>query len=137
MKKYKQVAIILFALLFIFIMTACTGKPSDDGSNVKTIRISMNILYPQNSEKKDTLDISMQVQEKATVMQVLESYTNQEGIPIVVDSYDTPAVTSINGVKAKNRLEWIYTVNGEETATPASEYVLENHDKIVWKLTKK
>ena len=137
MKKYKQVTIILFALLFIFTMTACTGKPSDDGSNVKTIRISMSILYPQSSEKKDTRHISMQVQEKATVMQVLESYTNQEGIPIVVDSYDTPAVTAINGVKAKNRLKWIYTINGKETSVSASECVLKNNDKIVWKLMKK
>ncbi len=133
-KKPVRIAAVFLALLLVFGLSACGGDPADDGSDVETMRVSLSITYPEDAKKENVDSYSMQVQEKATVLQILESYTNQEGIEMTVDtSYDTPTVVSINDVQAEGPSKWIYSVNGDEEITKgASEYKLEDGDQVVW-----
>lgn len=127
----------LTALMLIFLLTlslsACGSDPSDDGSDVKTISVTMSILYPESAHKENLTDYRMQIQEDATVMQILESYSDQEGVNIEVNTSAAPYVTSINDVNADGTSEWVCEVNGKEKITKEiSEYEVGDGDKIVW-----
>ena len=101
MKKtfIKRTFLILLVLIMTFTMAACID-PSEDGSDVKMITVKMNILYPDSSDSgadipKDEKNYKISVEESATVIQILEAYSQQENIDISVDKSDTVYVTSI------------------------------------------
>ena len=130
--KQKFTAVLL-ALLLIFALAACGGDPAEDGSDVETIQINMNIEYPVDGKRENVEHYAMTVEENATVLQVLESYSDQEGLAIEVDTSGTTNVTAINEIKTANGSGWVYEVNGETITKAASEYKVKNGDKIVWK----
>ena len=69
-------------------------------------------------------------------MQILESYSNQEGVNIEVNTSDAdaPYVTSINDVNADGTSQWVCEMNGKKKITKEiSEYEVKDGDKIVWK----
>ena len=88
MKKRTGQKLFIFLLLAVLIVSVygCAGDPSADGSDIHTIRVSLTILYPENADQKPIENYSMQVEENATVMQVLESYSSQEGVQIQVET---------------------------------------------------
>lgn len=130
----KQLTVLVLALILILAMASCGSQPSDDGSDINTVTVTMNILYPEEAKKQDLENFDMQVQEDATVMQILESYSNQEGIPIEVDTSSTPYVTSINQVSSEGSSGWIYEINDDTSITKgASDYKVKDGDKIFWK----
>ena len=129
----KKLTAIAIALLLIFSLAACGGDPSDDGSDVKTINVTLSILYPGDSHKESVEGYAMNIQDKATIMQILESYADQQSVAITVDTSASPYVTSINGVKAKGSSGWVFEVNDKSITKGASECKVKNGDKIVWK----
>ena len=136
MKKNRKK--ILGTLLCIFVlaftMTSCGGDPSEDGSDIKTIIVSFSILYPENSGKANVENHKMQVQEDATILQLLESYTDQEGLESEINNSGTPYITSINEVRENGSFGWVCEVNGSSRLTKGvSNYKVQNGDRIVWK----
>ena len=132
----KKMTAPALAFLLILSLSSCGGDPSDDGSDVNTINVTMSILYPESQQKENLIDYSMQIQEDATVMQILESYSNQEGVNIEVNTSDAdaPYVTSINDVNADGTSQWVCEMNGKKKITKEiSEYEVKDGDKIVWK----
>lgn len=136
MKKKKQIRVnaVLLMLLLIVTLASCGIDPADDGNDVETMRISLSVIYPEDAQKENVDSYSMQVQEKATVLQILESYTNQEGIEMSVETSDNvPTVVSINDVRSDGPSKWVYSVNDNHKITKeASEYQLQDGDQVVW-----
>lgn len=130
----RKCTIIFLICILAFAAAACSSDPSEDGSDINTINVTMNILYPKDSHKDNVEGYTMQVQENATVMQILEAYSNQEGIEMEVDTSGTPYVTSINEVKAKGSSGWTYEVSEDTNITKgADEYKVKDGDSIVWR----
>lgn len=133
-KILKRSIAVVLSLLLVFAVTACGGNPSDDGSDVNTINVTLSITYPKDAKKDNVKEFAMNVEENATVLQILESYCNQENIPVDVESSGTTYVTSINGIKAKGSSGWVYEVNDDASITKAvDEYKVKDGDKVVWK----
>ncbi|MCB6993791.1 DUF4430 domain-containing protein [bacterium 210820-DFI.6.37] len=138
---FKRCAAVLLSALLVFSAAACSADPAEDGSDVNTVNVTLSILYPQDQLDKDKklMDVEsypMQVEEDATVMQILESYSDQEGIQVEVDTSGTPYVTSINGVKADGSSSWVYEVGEDNNITKgAAEYKVKDGDAITWKYT--
>lgn len=160
LKKYTAV---LLAMAFTFTMTACslTLDPSDDGNDLDTISVTVNIDYPDASEMadisstepsdeaadaatdeteaeaiaypEDINDFVMHVEQSATVMEVLQSFTDQEDIPLSIDS---SYVVSISDVEQTNSGRWVYEINGVKIADDATKRVAEDGDVITWKYVK-
>lgn len=148
----KKSVILIAALAFMLAMTACTVDPSDDGSDMDTITVTMNIDYPNGSDDahdKDYMDhvdddfaytdeqlediegYKMQVEHSATVMQILQSFANQENIPLL---FDTSYVVSIGNVNADDDHGWIFIVNdNDRIRDAATDYVAEDGDVITWR----
>lgn len=85
--------------------------------------------FPENLE-----NYPLQVEEKATVMQILEAYSNQEDVRIQVSTTDPHRVTAINGIAETETLGWSYEINGK-AGDPGNVAMdeLENGDQITWK----
>lgn len=84
---------------------------------------------PENLE-----NYPLQVEEKATVMQILEAYSNQEGVRIQVSSAEPHRVTAINGIAETKAFGWTYEINGKAgDPGDAAARELENGDHITWK----
>lgn len=130
-KRVRRLSILLLMFLLLS-ASGCAGDPAADGSDVNTIHISLSILYPQTPEQESVQDYTMQVEEKATVMQVLESYSSQEGVPIQVRDASSPEVIAIGDVAAEEGTQWRCTVNNEDVTDKASEQALEDGDEVVW-----
>ncbi len=146
LKKYLLIAL---ALILVLSMCACKVDPSDDGNDMKTIRIEMNLEYPDADDEEfavngivpefpaDIEDYKMKVEEGATVMQILESFASQNNIEIIVDkSGDTVYVTSIGGVAEGENTGWIFSVEDKNADVAASDYVPQNGDEITWEFIK-
>lgn len=131
----KRCTAVFLSVLLIFAAAACSADPAEDGSDVNTVNVTLSILYPEDKVLDADIGLTnvenypMQVQEDATVMQILESYTNQEGVEMEVDTSGTPYVISINGVKAKDSSGWIC-----ETGD-GSDITKKDGDAITWKYT--
>lgn len=144
--RFKKFTLLILALLLTFSITACLD-PAEDGSDVETITVSMNILYPdtladedgeeQEVEAENIRDFKMQVENSATILQILQSFADQEGITLQVsDSGETVYVTSINDIAEGKSSGWIYEVNGEASLEDCSNYVPKNGDEITWEYIK-
>lgn len=145
MKKVLKKYLLLVLVLVIALGTcACTINPADDGSDMKTIRVEMNIDYPDADDEEfygiegltflpDAEDYVMKVEEGATVMQILESFATQNNIEIQVEKDgDSVYVTSIGGVAAGENTGWIYEIEDKRADVPASDYTPVNGDEITW-----
>lgn len=141
----KKFILIISALIMTLAMTACTVDPSDDGSDTETITVYMNIDFPDTEDDDDEAadadmaypedieDFKMQVENGATVMQILESFASQNNIEVLVDdSSATLYVTSIAGVAAGDNSGWIYEVNDESIMEEAAKCTPSNGDEITW-----
>lgn len=133
MRKIERI-IFIFVLLIVLSVSfyGCTGDPAADGSDVNTIHISLTILYPTNAEQEPIENYTMGVEEKATVMQVLESFSSQEGIPIQVKNAASPEVTAIGGVEADKNMKWRCMLNDTDVTDNVSNQELKDGDAIVW-----
>lgn len=134
MKKRTGQKLFIFLLLAVLIVSVygCAGDPSADGSDIHTIRVSLTILYPENADQKPIENYSMQVEENATVMQVLESYSSQEGVQIQVENASSPKVVAIGNVSADEHMMWRCMLNDTDVTTIISDQELKDGDEIVW-----
>ena len=152
----KKIMAILLSLIMILSLAACANvDPSDDGSDVETITVKMNIIYSEdgsrevitsdgNSEEAEQVkeipenitNYKMHVENSATVLQILQSMAAQENMEVIVDESETIYVTSIDGVAEDDASGWIFEVNGksadETTDEGCSEYIPEDGDEITW-----
>lgn len=141
-KILKRCSAIFLICLLLAAVSGCGMDPSEDGSDVNMINVTLSILYSQDEVKDETKDetkdkdvipvtnvenYSMQVQEEATILQILESYSDQEGIDIQVSDSDNPYITSINGVSG-----WTCQVNGKDVTKDIEDYKAKNGDTIQW-----
>lgn len=133
MKKIiKRITLIALSFLLTFSLAACLD-PSADGSDIKTIHVSMDVIYPEDADDENVTDFEMQVEESATVLDVLKSFADQQNIEIAIDdSSSSVYVTAINGYTAEDTSGWIYEVNSKMIMEEASHYVLKNGDKVTW-----
>jgi len=134
-KTITKMIVTLLAILLAFGISGCGTKPSGSDSSLKTIAVTMNISYPQKSGKTDLKDYPMNVQQGATVLQVLEAYCEREGVNVSVDTTQGSYVTGINQVQATQHTGWVYEVNGQSSVNGADQQQVQNNDNIVWKVT--
>lgn len=131
-KNIKRITLIALTLLLTLTFAACMD-PSADGSDIKTIHVSMDVIYPEDADTENVTNFEMQVEESATVLDVLKSFADQQDIEVTIDdSSSSVYVTSINGFAAEDTSGWMYEVNGEMVMEEASHYVLENGDEVTW-----
>lgn len=131
-KNIKRITLIALTLLLTLTFAACLD-PSADGSDIKTIHVSMDVIYPKDADIENVTDFEMQVEESATVLDVLKSFADQQDIEVIIDdSSSSVYVTSINGYAAEDTSGWIYEVNNETVMEEASHYVLANGDEVTW-----
>lgn len=131
---FKTITATCFILVIMLAFTACNADPAADGSDIETIDVTLSILYPENAEKENLQQYPMQVQEHATVMQILESYSDQANVAIRVEDSEIPRVTAIDGITASDGFQWSYEVNGKNNfEDTASDHELKDGDSIVWK----
>lgn len=162
-KTFKRCIALIAALALMVSMTACAVDPSYDGSDMDTITVEMNIDFPDpeaisdnnvsesedvesntGTEDETVLEYSedvegykMQVENGATVMQILESFASQNDMEIQVASTDgTVYVTSIDGIASGDVSAWIYEINDKSVAEKSSKYIPKNGDKITWEFIK-
>ena len=143
-RNLKKYLLVVLALIIVLGTCACTINPADDGNDIKTIKVEMNIEYPEADDEEfygiegltfpmDIEDYVMQVEEGATVMQILESFASQNNLEVLVEEDgDSVYVTSIGGVTAGENTAWIFEIEDKHTNVPASEYVPEHRDEITW-----
>ena len=51
--RLKKIILIAAAMILALSMCACTVDPSDDGSDMKTITVNLNIDYPDSDEGEE------------------------------------------------------------------------------------
>ncbi len=138
----KKLLALMMVLIMVLAMTACNIEPSDDGSDAKMINVAIEIDFPdvddedlEKAEKKDIED-KMKVEEGTSVIDMLYSYADANGIDVVLDETSpTIYVTSIDGVEQTNDAGWVYEINDEMTMEAADELMLEEGMKITWAYT--
>lgn len=138
----KKLFLIIAALVMAFSITACTVDPSDDGSDTKMITVYMNIDFPDADDDEavpgveypaDIEDYKMKVESGATLMQILESFANQNGLEVLVDTTSpTVYVTSIGGVAQTATAGWMYEINDEVIWEEAGKFAPAHRDEITW-----
>lgn len=137
----KKILALMMALIMVLAVTACSNiEPSDDGSDAKMINVAIEIDYPdvddedlEKAEKKDIED-KMKVEEGTSVIDMLYSYADANGIDVVLDETSpTIYVISIDGVEQSADAGWIYEVNDEMTMEAADELIVEEGMEITWK----
>ena len=143
-RNLKKYLLVVLALVIVLGTCACTINPADDGNDIKTIKVEMNIEYPDADDEDfygiagltfpmDIEDYVMQVEEGATAIQILESFASQNNLGVLVEKDgDSVYVTSIGGVAAGENTAWIFEIEDKHVNVPASEYVLEHRDEITW-----
>lgn len=131
----KQIALRALSILFVFIfaigLSACGPGPAGDDSDLKSITVTISIVYPEAAKMVNIERFTMNVSEKATVRQVLEAFCEQEGISIELSS---SSVSGINQVMAAGDSVWGYTINDEEKLSIDADRKIEDGDEIVWKI---
>ena len=129
MKKtnLKSIALILFAIIMLFTLTAC-GASKETKENVKNIEIS---VYDKSGELICEKKIET---EDAKLIDALEK---TDDLNIVSESSQYGAfITSIKGVAQEDSYFWNYYVNGEYATVGASEYEIKDNDKFEFRLEK-
>lgn len=112
---------------------------NDDNGDDKNI-VDDNDIVEENKEvdyPEDVERYKMQVENGATVMQILESFASQNNLEIQVETADGSVyVTSIGGAAAGAASGWIYEINGKSIMEAACNYIPKNGDEIAWKYIK-
>lgn len=155
-KKMSKYILSIAVIVLILSMSACAVDPSYDGSDMDTITVEMNVDFPDPEASDDTNSTDneeaetegvqtdfvypddlescrMQVENGATVMQILESFASQNDLDIQVETADgNIRVTSIGDIVENDSGSWEYKINGKSIMEEASKYVPKNGDKITW-----
>lgn len=114
-----------------------SGQTAESREQEQTQESSQSLEDSQtqgdNASPENLENYVLQVEEKATVIQILEAYSNQEGVRIQVSSTDPHRITAINGIAETNSLGWSYEINGkagdpEDVATDE----LKDGDQVTW-----
>ncbi|MBU0570110.1 DUF4430 domain-containing protein, partial [Patescibacteria group bacterium] len=81
-----------------------------------------------------TLEKTVNNEEKLTVFGILEKFAEEEGVELESQQYDFGVfVKSIAGYEGSAETAWIFFVNGESGQVSADQYELKNGDVVEWK----
>lgn len=136
----KKVLALILALIMVLAMTACSSiEPSDDGSDANLINVKIEIDYPdvddedlEKAEKED-IEAAMTVEEGTSVIDMLYSYADANGIEVLLDeSSPSLYVTSIDGVEQSNDAGWVYMINDEMVMDAADQLIVEEGMEVTW-----
>ena len=96
--------------------------------------VTSRIDYPKKSEIPDVENTDFKIEENSSVLEAIQLYCNVNDMPINVETTDG-TIVGINGLNNgdfhPNRI-WQYKVNGELSASPAGEYILQEGDVLEW-----
>jgi len=132
-KRINKTIFVLLTVILAFSLLSCGNKTANTDNPTKTVTVQLSVTYPQESGKANLESYSMNVQQGATVLQVLEAYCGQNGIDVSVDAKDS-YVTGINQVQASSNTGWVYEINGEGIMKGADKQTVKNGDSIVWRV---
>ena len=128
----KKVLVILMTLIMVFAMTACGGGSNGGGSGA-TIKVEIEIDYPDESGIADVEDMRVEIAEGGSVLDALNAYAEANGCDVVMDENATPPyVIGIGGLEATATAGWVYEVNYEMVMESADACVLNAGDEVSW-----
>lgn len=137
--KYK-LGLALCVILILLSVTGCE-KPEEASaevydSNAEANWVLLTIDYPEQSGIEDIVDFKVySVNNEMTPMSVLQSYGETNCSPVVVSEEIPSYVQGIGGVfenDYNNPSGWVCHVNDEIIMEAASDYKIENQDKVTW-----
>lgn len=142
MKKVRkyQIGIILAVILFLLTAGSCE-KPAEVvgevyDNNAEANWVLLTIDYPEESGIQDVIDFKVyNVNGAMTPMNMLTSYGEANGVPVVVSEGTPGYVQGIGGVFENDYNSpsgWVYTVNDEMSMEAASDFQLASEDKFIW-----
>lgn len=122
-----------------------TGYLQLSASPVQTVqnteRISVDITFDYGNGLSGQGDVQAFVGEVLfagdTVLDLLYSLEEEQGIAIETRNFPGLGqfIEAIHGVRNTNNSYWQYWVNDEYAKVGASQYVLQNNDKVIWRRT--
>lgn len=136
----KKIISVTLGLIMILSMTACgassDGQAGDGAAGGETINVMIEIDYPDDSNIADVEDVSMQVPEGSTVLDVINEYGKANDVKIELsDKSESAYVTSINGVSEGSASGWVYEVNDEMVMDAADQHIVKAGDEVSWEYT--
>lgn len=122
-------------------LVACS-ETSQAPTNENSSAVSSEMAF--NSSVTETVSISIQIQEEGEDLpganKEIKAESGETLLEVMKKTYDITEkdgfVSAIEGHEQDDKAGkyWLYTVNGEQGAVGAAEYVLEDGDTIVWNL---
>lgn len=95
---------------------------------------TVNLFVDFGNGEVQTLEKTVNNEEKLTVFGILEKFAEEEGVELESQQYDFGVfVKSIAGYEGSAETAWIFFVNGESGQVSADQYELKNGDVVEWK----
>src|SRR5690349_21236488 len=136
MKKFYPMLSVFFILVLLLLGSSIFKLSQKMEQKQQTLKQSTSTLtvyqsiqpIPTSASKFDKID----VKKGTTALDLLKKTTKLETKGEGKDAF----VTSINGKKANDEKHefWAFYVNGKQAQVGAGSYILQNNDKITWKI---
>ena len=137
MKKNKFISLVLCVAMVLpaLSMSGCTDKQSSEEKPfADSVDILISIDYPQRSELEDVKNEVFTIEEKSSVLEVIQLYCNVNEMPVTIETTGGVVVginDLLNGDIFAART-WQFKVNGEFSDKPADEIMLKDGDSLEW-----
>lgn len=142
----KKLSIAIITLIMVFSMASCGGNNNNNNTAASDntaatentaanadVTVFLDIDFPDDSNVKDIDDVKLTVKNGSSVLDVLNTYANENNIDVTMDeSSADPYVTGINGVTATESAGWAYEVNDEMVMEAANKCTVKANDEINW-----
>lgn len=137
-KLKLKLGIIIAASLALVACSDTSQAPVNESSSVASSEMTAS------SSAAETVSVSIQLQEEGENLpdtnKEIKAESGETLLEAMEKTYDITEkdgfISAIEGHEQDDKAGkyWLYTVNGEQAAVGAAEYVLEDGDTIVWNL---
>lgn len=125
----KLYSMLLALVLAVGMLAGCGAQEEGDESNAtqeEAQEVTVQVDVSKNNGEEMLAEEEITVEEGTTLMEVMEDNFEVEQ----TEGY----INSIEGIAGddKEKMAWIYTINGEDATVGANEYEVEEGDEIVF-----
>ncbi|MGP4060129.1 DUF4430 domain-containing protein [Halobacillus litoralis] len=125
----KLYSMLLAFVLAVGMLAGCGAQEEGDEANAtqeEAQEVTLQVDVSKNKGEEMLAEEEITVEEGTTLMEVMEDNFEVEQ----TEGY----INSIEGIAGddKEKMAWIYTINGEDATVGANEYEVEEGDEIVF-----